>query len=317
MTFVLVGNYGAQNIGDEALREYFLSAFHEVEWKVVSASPSGPNEVPRLPFGLRSFFTSWPRTIGAIARSKAAVFGGGSLFTDIESVRACMMWWSYAFIARLFRKPVILAFQGIGPFRTRFGLLLAQWTAKRAVFISVRDDESLKRIEGWDLGCEPTLTFDPAFALFASHPKRTSGGRTLVLIPRTNSDDRFFSAAAEKIKERFDTIRILLMQPDGAEKRVGDRLRALAGSSAVVVAISSVHQLLDEISAASFVLSQRYHGALAALAMSVPMDTVPQGAGDKMDGLRQMGKDTQAVERWKRSIETGQSTLKAQLATLR
>lgn len=74
MHCVLIGNYGVGNFGDEALKEYFLSAFPDITWSVVSARPSG-EELPRLPGGFRSLFSHWWKTLGAIRNTDAVVFG--------------------------------------------------------------------------------------------------------------------------------------------------------------------------------------------------------------------------------------------------
>ena len=115
MRCVLVGNYSVGNIGDEALKEYFLSEFPDISWSVVSANPTDPRDVPRLPLGIRSLFTNWWKTINAIRHADALIFGGGSLFTDIESVWACVIWRAYALLASWCKVPVMLAFQGAGP----------------------------------------------------------------------------------------------------------------------------------------------------------------------------------------------------------
>ncbi len=315
MKCVLVGNYGVGNIGDEALREYFLKMMPEIEWISVSGSAKGSGEVPRLPLGLRSLFAPWWKTIAAIAKADALVFGGGSLFTDIESVWACVLWWAYAATAKLFGTPIVLAFQGAGPYGTKLGKHLAMWTYRRASFISVRDEASLTRLRSWELKCTPVLTFDPAFALFAAHPKKSSAEPVLVIIPRTNSDEKFFAAVREKISDR--SVRILLMQPDPAERQVAAVIAKLCRGKATVVEILSVTQLLDEVAGASEVLSQRYHGALAALAMKIPVDVVPQGAGDKMAVLKSdFLKNPGLREQWLQSIESGKIALRDSLKTL-
>ncbi|MEK7137506.1 MAG: polysaccharide pyruvyl transferase family protein, partial [Patescibacteria group bacterium] len=142
MQYLLVGNYGVSNAGDEILREYFLERFPEIDWKVLSAHPE-KGEFPRFPAGLRSFFSlRWLSTLRELRKADGMVFGGGSLLTDTESVRACFIWFLHAAAAWLLHKPIILAFQGIGPFRTKAGEWCSRWVVRRAAFISVRDEES-------------------------------------------------------------------------------------------------------------------------------------------------------------------------------
>jgi len=285
MRFVLVGNYGVGNLGDEVLREYFPTEFLNVHWVVVSASSTRSNEVPRLPFGIRSVFRPWWKTTAAIARSDGIVFGGGSLFTDVESAKAPMMWWMYAVLARLFRKKIILAFQGIGPFRTSVGEWCAKWVTERSVHISVRDDASLERMRQWKLHIEPVRTFDPAIIVF-SQKKANPAGRRLVLIPRHNSSDGFIAAASACLADGWDFVDIVLLQRGDAETRFIERLRSIASRSTVRMHTpSTADELLDVLSTASKILTERFHGALAALAMEIPYEVVVQHAGDKLSSL--------------------------------
>lgn len=283
-TYVLIGNYGNGNLGDEALREYFASVDFGVDWRVVSARPATPSELYRLPCGARSLFAPWWRTAVAIARSQGIVYGGGTLFTDIESVTACMMWWTYAFVAWCCRRKILLAFQGVGPFRTWTGAWLTRWIFERATFISVRDEESLRRILPWHLLTNPLLTFDPALVRFSEVRKRAQTRRSLIIIPRMNASESFRVAALEQWNEsRYDEVRILLMQPD-AERGIAESLQSRF-SVATIVAPSSVTQFLDEVAAATHVVTQRYHGAIAAIAVGVPLTIAPQREGDKLSAL--------------------------------
>ncbi len=299
MRVILVGNYGAGNIGDEALREYFLSAFPDLEWSVVSASPIGLNELPRLPFGVRSFFSNWVRTISAIKHADALVFGGGTLFTDTESVFASIMWWTYAATARFFGTPYCLAFQGVGPFHSGIARLFTRSVYEHAAFVSVRDEVSLQRIGEWKIKSEPVLTFDPAFLRFSNFaaaemqrlgPKpgvsaaEHKKGKVLVIIPRWNSTESFYEAIPTYAAEQWDAVRILMLEPSAKEEQVARDLQALF-KNAVIVPVGSVSELLEEIAQASLVLTQRYHGAIAAAALNIPFETFSQRKGDKLEAL--------------------------------
>jgi len=285
MRLILVGNFGVQNIGDEVLREYFLHTFPEHEWSVVSAHPENHNEVHRLPFGIRSFFRPWWCTVGSIARADGLVFGGGSLFTDIESVKAPMLWWCYAAVARVFRVPVHLSFQGIGPFRTSLGTWCAQSVCTFAKSISVRDAASLARIASWLTKATPVLTFDPSMKEF-SRVAPTKTGRRLLLLPRSNSTEIFLTAATKLLEEEWDDIYVLLMQPTVNDKKHAERLRSIAQKNTVtILEPKTVSTFLETIAHASFVLTQRFHGALAARAMNIPFSAVSQHENDKLSQI--------------------------------
>ncbi|MBM3227976.1 hypothetical protein FJZ27_03920, partial [Candidatus Peribacteria bacterium] len=225
MRLLLVGNYGVKNLGDELLREYFLKTFREVEWIVLSAHHTQYTihstdycSVPRLPFGLRSLLkTPWWRTIGALRRCDGMVFGGGTLFTDIESLKAPLLWWWHALWARFLRKKIILAFQGIGPFRTRVGEWCSRWVVARAELVILRDAESFSRIASWQKQ-HCVLSFDPVLSLFAVE-KRDATGSIFVVIPRASTTQEFHDATMKMWEQRtgaWDGARIVSLEPDNA-----------------------------------------------------------------------------------------------------
>ena len=285
---LLVGNFGVGNFGDEALRTYFTDTFRSVDWVVVSACPAA-GELPRLPAGLRSFLSfRWIRTFRVYRTCSGVVFGGGSLFTDTESSEACLLWWIHAFAAWFFSKPYHLAFQGFGPFRTAFGRWCARWALCHAASVSVRDEASLLRAESLVKNKKIVQTFDPIFCLFKANDYEICSKKILVAIPRRNSSATF--AERYEVHRRsglWDAIGVLSLQPDDpmeqetcARLMVGDPVRA------DTVPIRTAEALIRAVSQGSSVLSERFHGALAALALGVSLEIVPQRAGDKLDALR-------------------------------
>lgn len=280
---ILVGNYGADNIGDEVLKEYFLASFPDVRWTVTGI------DVPRLPFGIRSFFRCWPKTLLTYACSDCVVFGGGSLFTDSESVFACVLWWWHGFVAWMLGKPVLLAFQGVGPFRTTFGERCARFVFQRATFISVRDEASMKRVQEWKTVCAPVLTADPALLLFSRFGSvRKLRGR-LTIIPRTHLPSTFRALVEKALAEKPCEVQIVLMQPKDERKIAADLSRLLGAVPHRLFAPSTTEALLTCIGSSTQVVSARYHGALAALALGVPVTVCPQVSGDKLDMLSARG----------------------------
>lgn len=312
MKALLVGNYGIGNLGDELIRAYFEGAYPEVEWRVLSATPKGA-DLPRLPVGIRSFFAfRWIKTIKAIRTCDAMVFGGGSLFTDIESVRACIIWWAHAVVARIMGLPVILAFQGMGPYRTRLGAWLARFVARHAVMISVRDEESMKRVRAWGLSTELVHTFDPVFSLYVSQKSSVGSKKLLTIIPRHNSGASLYEAVERAVVPgAWEEIRVLLMQGDDPrEQAIAQRLRTMTKGRATVVVPQSTSDLMTQMAEAGLVIAERFHGALAALAAGTPVQICSQGVGDKLSTLQRFtGEHPADTAELLREIERGRDAL--------
>lgn len=284
VTYLLIGNYGVKNAGDDILRDYFLRRFPEVEWKVLSANPEG-NEFPRLPAGLRSFFSfKWIKTIRALRASDGVVFGGGSLFTDTESVSACWIWFVHAFFAWIFRKPILLSFQGIGPFKTRVGESLSRWVVRHAAFISVRDEVSFERLKKWKKNTDVVQTFDPSILLLDKQKDAFRTNNVFTFIPRFSTSQmqgkEIFHALSLLIKNGI-ALRILSFQPDDSREHeicigLRDALRADFHIA------RSLEDALHSMSG-TCVITQRYHGAIAAVAAGIPFVAIYQREGDKLD----------------------------------
>ena len=274
-------------MGDEGLREYFLQSFPGVSWSVVSASPA-ENELCRLPCGVRSFFSfRWIATVRAIAKADAVVFGGGTLFTDAESVKACILWSLHAWCARLLRTPIFLSFQGVGPFKTRVSEWCARSVFRCACYVSVRDMYSYDRIKKWNLSTEIVQTFDPLYSSFYTQKNELSIKKVFIAIPRINSGAMFEESFKNLLQNAWDSVHILSMHSSSSsEQGYCEHLQSLV-PNASVLAVSTLQDLCLEISRASVVVSERYHGALAAMALGVPVHIVVQSSEDKLQSLVQ------------------------------
>jgi polysaccharide pyruvyl transferase WcaK-like protein len=314
MRCLLIGNYGVGNIGDEALREYFETTFKDIDWLVMTAHGKGEREVCRMPFGLRSFFRPWWRTIAQMRRCDAVIYGGGSLFTDVESAKACGIWWWQAVWARMLGVPVLMAFQGVGPVNTRLGCWLTQWVLCRCVFLSVRDEKSVERaykVAGPVMTIKVVQSFDPVFGLLLR--KKSQRTQKLLIIPRANSTSAFFEEAVQAAHQRtWQEVSILLMHPQSDRPVAEMLIEKLKPLNVKVVDVLSLTQLAEEVATGELVITQRYHGGIAALALDVPFMAVSQSEGDKLESLRGL-----QAEKCGQQVAMGEQALRDALNTLR
>lgn len=297
MRCLLIGNFGVGNLGDEALKEYFLSEFTGIDWTVLSAHPSKTNETPRLPAGIRSFFRfGWIKTLDVYRNTDAVVFGGGSLFTDAESPYACFLWWIHAFVAKVYHKPIHFAFQGVGPFETRVGEWFARSGFTMATSISVRDSLSKIRCEHWGLNTKVIQSFDPVFHLIKNKKVDLSTKNVLILLPRKNSYEKFMMAAQKYVESmQWEEVRVLSMQPDN--KSEIECCQFLVNTyDAITVPVHTLDELLHAMCDAKQVVTERYHGALAAIALGKSVEIISQKDGDKLDVIKKNIPDATLIQ---------------------
>jgi len=321
MRAALVGNYGVGNLGDEALKDYFLHAFRDVEWSVLSERP-GEGEYARLPAGFRSFIRfRWIRTLSMLRTVDAVVFGGGSLFTDVESPFACFLWWLHVMAASLFRKPVVLAFQGMGPYRTKVGEWFARSVVRKAAFISVRDEESFRRINSWTKNTKVVQTFDPVFSLMIEKKGMHDPKNVFVVIPRNNTSSMFLQNVYQELENAtWEEVRVVLMEGDHNDERMigNDILSKVDPRIGHLQFVRSLDELMQTLQNAKLLLSQRFHGALAGVAAGVPTRVFPQGVGDKLSiaaGIASQG--GAAIARLQDSIGMGEEELRTWFSSVK
>ncbi len=154
--FVICGNYGATNIGDEAILQSILQfcrhAFPHADITVISSNPARTAEqydvktVPMMPAGLRSyvkafFSRSMRKTLHAYKRADAVIFGGGGLFTD-ERPHAIFIWLMQILPAFRYKKPVMSLGQSVGPLMNRWSRWVVGKIFRKMKIVTVRDEAS-------------------------------------------------------------------------------------------------------------------------------------------------------------------------------
>jgi polysaccharide pyruvyl transferase WcaK-like protein len=307
-SFVLIGNFGDGNFGDEAVLQFYKEYYTEVKWNVLSSSPNN-NDFFRLPGGLRSLFTPWYKTIYTYYKSDGVVFAGGTLFTDAESVYACFLWWLHGALAIILRKPIYLAFQGIGPFHSRVAHMFAASICKRAQYISVRDTLSLERVQLMNVGIPVQLVFDPVILLVRT-PESQYSHRSLVVIPRNNTTDAFIHNIKQHAKSDWDEVLLLSFQLGNEEEQILLNQLQTLFTAARIQSVTGLQEAVSFIHSASMVLSQRFHGTLIAKVLGKDVLTVQQRAGDKHSILL---KEMEDVDQCKKRANFGFESLKKAL----
>jgi polysaccharide pyruvyl transferase CsaB len=175
MRIVIIGNYGAHNIGDEAVLSGILHLLRKhiphAEITVLSYDPNNTEQQHHvsaaylLPFGIRSFLKfGWKKTIRVLQQADYVFIGGGALFTD-EKMKAMYLWGYHAKIASRYCSRVILFAHTIGPLQTKRGITIMKKVLGLVQSISVRDEKSKDIIHQLDPTKKVIVASDPAFLL--------------------------------------------------------------------------------------------------------------------------------------------------------
>lgn len=153
---LICGNYGATNLGDEAILdgvvEIFSSLGSNFEFAAIGPVAESIHEIHNIeacdlfPSGIRSFFRGimngsiW-KTVDCVKSADLVVIGGGGLFTD-EKLMAVIIWSIQVNLVQLLGKPYICIGQSVGPLRTSFGRFIAKRVFRSSHLNIVRDEYS-------------------------------------------------------------------------------------------------------------------------------------------------------------------------------
>ncbi len=166
---VLLGWYGSDNLGDEAVLQAVLEALRErgfTDLYILSVDPPktqtklGLPAGPRAPWSLQALRAMW----GA----KALVLGGGGLIQDGTSVYNLPIYTLFVMLARLFSLKVVGWGLGVEPIFTLLGKLQARYICGAAEHFSVRDSVSKRLLVKAGVSSDKVkITADPAFLINA------------------------------------------------------------------------------------------------------------------------------------------------------
>ncbi len=282
-SILIIGNYGAGNLGDDAILGGILRDLKEISYKgeimimhggVVSSDKiyQDYKKVPFIPAGIRSRFNFKQKNaaIAAIKRADMVIFGGGGLFVDSESWKAPYIWYKQAEWCRKLNTTYICYAQSIGPLKYKISKYWARKTFRFAKDILMRDEQSLMQINKWGIDKAIQGT-DPAFSYLATLPKLQKTNDLLISIRNWGSFSihRAFDIIKPicEFAEKND-LKPLLLSMDMATNDEKTDLKSLGLD---ILTPNSVEEAFQAISKASLVVAMRLHVNIFALFAESPL----------------------------------------------
>ncbi|MBU0686603.1 MAG: polysaccharide pyruvyl transferase CsaB [Candidatus Margulisbacteria bacterium] len=142
MKILLLGYYGFDNLGDEAILRtlvYNIPKFlPTAELTVISSHPKKTHDQ----YKVRTVSRSIPKITKAIRGCDVFMLGGGGLLQDTTSLKSLLFYLYLLYYAKKRGKKVILFAQGIGPIKRFFGKIIAKHILKNIDLITIRDNLS-------------------------------------------------------------------------------------------------------------------------------------------------------------------------------
>ncbi|WP_106496181.1 polysaccharide pyruvyl transferase family protein [Lentibacillus sp. Marseille-P4043] len=191
MAIGIVGNYGNNNQGDEAILEGILiqlKEVHNIEREEIIVFSNQPEQT-RKKYGVQSaklyykrktapmtLITTMVKNKPIIKKLDMLLVGGGGIFMDLYGTEA-FLFGMYGWLGKLSKTPVILYGVGAGPIITRVGKVLLRSLAHLSKLVTVRDPRSKELLQSIGVKSPIHVIGDPAFQV--KKPKkieRTTNG---------------------------------------------------------------------------------------------------------------------------------------------
>ncbi len=282
-SILIIGNYGAGNLGDDAILGGILEDLKAIGYKGEieimhgghGSSPEIYSELKKNPFyptGLRSKLRGSKESKEAIKRADLVILGGGGLFVDAESIKAPIIWAAQAKACQKLGTPYICYGQSVGPLNRQISRKLTEATFKGAKAVHVRDQRSayyLKTEFGIEGICVGT---DPAFSWLEKQENKFKKTDNLIVVLRewTHDVQSLWTPILAQInkyaEEKNLKTTLMAMDPGNAKE-----IKALKATGIPVLVPNSAAQVYKHIAEAEAAITMRLHSAIFAIGIGTPL----------------------------------------------
>lgn len=188
MKIGIVGNYGNDNNGDEAI---LLSIIKQVtstfdigseQLTVFSNNPDQTAKrygVSSFPLyykngnAVKTFFKTYRLNKKVVKTFDLLIIGGGGILMDLYR-REAPLYGSYAMMAKNSNTPYVIYGCGAGPLLSGLGKWFIRYMCKHAASISVRDPESAQLLQSIGVREQVRTIADPAFSLRKAESEKSA-----------------------------------------------------------------------------------------------------------------------------------------------
>ncbi|PWA05763.1 polysaccharide pyruvyl transferase [Pueribacillus theae] len=185
MTIGIVGNYGNDNLGDDAILEGIiiqLEDAYQISRNEILVFSNNPEQT-RQKYGVQSvnlfqrkktdamkFIATMVHHKPIIGQLDVLLIGGGGILMDLYR-NGPIVYGMYGWLARRANTPVAIYGAGAGPIESTLGKILLRSLVNGAEMVTVRDPKSKKLLESIGVNKQIDVISDPAFFVEAPGKK--------------------------------------------------------------------------------------------------------------------------------------------------
>jgi len=285
---LISGYYGFNNSGDDAILKAIVKdlkkADESLDIVVLSNNPRLTEDVYKIKAVNRFKIIE---VIRAIGKCDLFISGGGSLLQDVTSTRSILYYLALMMMALIFRKPVMVYANGIGPINKKMNRILTRVILNRVDYITLRDEDSKAFLHKLGVTNENIIvTADPVFTLEGSESSRiddifakegipTDKPLVGISIRKWGKEERLIenlSKAIEYMVSKYSVNVVLIPMHYPEDLIISQQLLERINKGSYIISNRyGVEDIIGIIRKTEFIIAMRLHSLIYAAVQNIPM----------------------------------------------
>lgn len=270
---LIIGYYGANNIGDEVLLDAtieLINSVYDAPKITVLTNDIEDTIKKREVAGVHR--NHYMQIIKSIRDTDVVIGGGGSMLQNITSNQSLIYYLAILWLSKLFGKKVALLGNGIGPLRTTFYQNLTKYVLKKLDAIVLRDVDSYNLLKQFNL-TNIHLANDLVYTLDEMKISTKLEKKILINLRKWDYDPSFIETMEKFIEylisEDFNVTLISFQSgnDDLILKGIYNRIDAVELN---YFESTAYDKIMQEISSAELFIGMRLHGLIFSSIANTP-----------------------------------------------
>lgn len=300
-SILISGYYGFDNSGDDAILKAIVKDIRDISPEIdINVLSNNPNKTESMydVVGVNRF--KFIEVLKAIKNTDLFISGGGSLLQDVTSTRSILYYLAIMKLTKIFRKPVMVYANGIGPIEKRINRFLARKILNQVDLITLRDEGSKEYVE--DLGvnnlnvfvtADPVFTLEPAkidkineiFSVEKISQEKPIIGISVRRWRRANNLTQIVAKVIRYVIKEYDISVILIPMHYPEDLDISLEINSLVKEEACYVLKEkyNVEEIMGVINKLEIIVAMRLHSLIYAATQEVPM--IGLSYDPKIDGI--------------------------------
>ena len=278
MKYVIVGNYGAQNLGDEMILEGLLEMLKKADNSADICVLKGNEKFPAgIKSGIKWIFGGNKNTKEKVKNCDYFILGGGGLFGSLSQY-ANIIWGLQAMYAYQNKKPVLMLGQSVGKIKNKYVQKFVKNLFNKSDLISVRDEKSKENLREIGVTKKIVVVPDLAFARENKAENQMPSKDVIIALRQMKDLSQSFKIQIARFvrwlkEEEKMNVKFVNFQtgPVDNDEILHDEIKKMIGDDSIEnLSPQSTQEVIRLFKNANFAICMRLHSIITAMQAHTP-----------------------------------------------